>query len=91
MYKKFDPDSKNEVSTKAIIKEISGAPKFDKDFKITKNQFYYLLCSISGDPEYPTENPNPNSNEAFYEAVGVFMNETPKFAGDLNNEFFLRI
>ena len=54
-----------------MIKEISGFPKFDKDFKITKNQFYFLLCSIAGDKDYPTETPNENSEEAFYEVANA--------------------
>ena len=91
VYKKFDPDSKNEVSTKNMIKEISGFAKFDKDFKITKNQFYFLLCSIAGDSDYPTETPNENSNDAFWEAANAIGQETPKFTGDLNNELFLKI
>ena len=63
--------------------------KFDKDFKITKNQFYYLLCFIAGDADYQTQEANENSDAVFHEVAGAF--ETGKFTGDLNNEMFLKI
>lgn len=56
--------------------------KFDKDYKITKNQFYFLLCFIAGEE-------NENYDALFHEAAGAF--ETGKFTGDLNNELFVKI
>ena len=88
VYRALDPESTDQIGTKAMIAKLSGNAKFDTDIKMNLKQFYFLIIHIWDG--------NEDDSETFDKFITYFEKSveeeaTPPFTGDLENEDYVKI